>query len=213
MRTVTTRGVRSLVLLVIVTAAASACGGTPPSASPIAVVAPIVTPDPHLPDPATANQVFQALGSAGLRLTATNAVSGAPGKEPVKRINAAYLGWPLIISQYSSSSALTRATNGWRPGDLPGQGEPPIAITGMNILVEWGPTTGAEPKVPDEKKDEALTVMIGTLDKLLSPLHARTIVPVPVAGSTPAPTATATPTPTKTPKPTKSAKPTKSPKP
>ena len=108
MRTVTTRGVRSLACFAIVALAASACGSAPPSATPVAIATPLITPDPHLPDPTTADMVFRALGSGGLRITATNAASGTDGAEPVKRINASYLGWPLIVSQYSTSAASRR---------------------------------------------------------------------------------------------------------
>ena len=31
----------------------------------------------------------------------------------------------------------------------PGQGEPPIAFAGLNILVDWGPTTGGRPPKPE----------------------------------------------------------------
>ena len=147
MRTVTTRGVRSLAVIALVAVATSACGSPPPSASPVAVATPLITPDPHLADPTTADVVFRALGSGGLRITATNAASGTDGDEPVKRINASYLGWPLIVSQYSSSAALHKATAGWQPGDRPGQGEPPIALTGLNILV-----TGARRRAPSPRR-------------------------------------------------------------
>jgi len=196
-----------LTLLAVVAMVVGACGSAPPSATPVAVVAPVITPDPHLPSPATADQVFLALGAAGLRITATNAASGADGKEPVKRINANYLGWPLIISQYSTISALARATDAWKAGQPPGQGEPPVSIVGSNILITWGPTTGGKPKAPEGKKRDGLMTIIGILDPLLSPLRGRTVIPVGIAGSTPSPTAT--PEPTKTPKPTKSPKPTK----
>jgi hypothetical protein len=211
MRTVTDRRVRTLVLFAALAIVAGACGGPPPSTAPVAVATPLVTPNPHLKDPATADQVFIELGKGGLHITATNAASGTDGSEPVKRINATYLGWPLIISQYSTSAALRKATSGWAPGERPRQGEPPINITGMNILVTWGPTTGAEPKKPDPAKETALTSIIKVLDPLLSPLQARTIVPIAVAGSTPTPAPTATPKPTKTPKP--SGKPKATPKP
>jgi hypothetical protein len=206
MRTAFVQRARPLALVAILMLVASACGGGSPSGSLQAAATPKPTPNPHLKDPATADQVFIELGKAGLHITATNAASGSNGEEPVKRINATYLGWPLIISQYSSSSALRKVFQ-WKAGDPPRQGEPPINLTGMNILVTWGPTTGASPKKPDDAKRNALDSIIEVLDALLSPLQARTIVPVPVAGSTPAPPPTATPKPIATPKPSKAPKP------
>ena len=50
------------------------------------------------------------------------------------------LGWPFTVSQ----SRRPRRDEGdrWGEGGEPVQGDPPIAIAGLNILVEWGPTTG-----------------------------------------------------------------------
>ncbi|HYH93399.1 MAG TPA: hypothetical protein VD763_09590, partial [Candidatus Saccharimonadales bacterium] len=181
-------GRRALAVVAGLAITVAACASPPPSAAPsFAVTAPVSTPDPHLADPATADAVFLALGAAGIRISATNAAAGTAGVEPVKRINATYLGWPLTISQYSTSASLRKATEGWEPVQAPGQGEPPISIVGMNILLAWGPATSGQPKTPDPKKTAALDSMLGALDPLLSPLRARTVVPVRVAGATTAP--------------------------
>ena len=103
-----------------------------------------MTPDPHLPDPATAQQVFNGLGRAGLSITPNTATAGPADGDVVTQIFATYLGWPLDVTEYRSSAALDRAVT-WKAGEAPGQGEPPIAIAGVNILVTWGPTASASP--------------------------------------------------------------------
>jgi hypothetical protein len=50
---------------------------------------------------------------------------------------------------------------------------------GLNILVEWGPTTGSTPKKPDDRQLAAAEALHEALDPLVSPLVARTIVPIP----------------------------------
>ena len=183
MRTPVQRGHGALATTVLaITALVAACGGPGPTPLPSAAPTPRITPDPHLADPATADEVFLALGAAGLRLTANNAQGGGEGSSLVKRINATYLGWPLSVSQYSSTSALAKLTD-WED-DLPGQGEPPITIAGMNILIEWGPTTGARPKRPAGRQVQGLRDLATNLHALLSPIRARSIVNVPGASGT-----------------------------
>src|SRR5215203_6053775 len=137
MRLPRNRGAGRLVAAMVVAfSLVGACGGEAPSAAPsIAAATPVITPDPHLEDPTTADAVFLALAKAGLRLTANNADAGGAESALVKRINATYLGWPLAVSQFKTTTALSKAT-GWA-GGTPGQGEPPISIAGLNILVEW----------------------------------------------------------------------------
>ena len=161
------------------------CGGAgAPSSAPTARPTPVVTPDPHLDTPALADDVFRALSLGGLTITANNAVSGA-GDEPVKRINATFSGWPLAVEQYSSNAALNKVTKGWKDGDPPGRGEPPVSISGMNILVIWGPTrTNHKPKRPDARKAEAVQELVDVLDPLLSPLRARSNVPLVLSATT-----------------------------
>jgi hypothetical protein len=177
----------------------AACGGTTtpeqtltPRPSAITSVIPVT----RLTSPATADAVFTALNAAGLKLTPSNA--GGKGKGGlVKRIVATYADWPLIISQYSSSKTLAKAT-GWKSGSKPGQGESPIALKGMNILVEWGPTTGAKPPKPSSRQRTALAALVKAMDGLLSPLQTRSNIKVTLpshAAPTPAPSPTATDTP------------------
>jgi hypothetical protein len=158
--------------------------------------------------------MFRAFTTAGLKIVANNAGSGAGG-EPVRSISTTYLGWPLIISEYSSVKALEAATP-WKTGSKPGQGEAPISLTGLNILVSWGPTTGATPPNPDDAQQTGARALIAAMDPLLWPLRARTIVAVDIPDHTPTPTANPSPTvkpsATPKPKPTKKLKPTKKPK-
>jgi hypothetical protein len=183
----------------VLACATAACGGTTtpePTSTPRPAVVTSVVPVTRLRSPATADAVFTALNAAGLRLTPSNA--GGKGKGGlVKRIVATYADWPLIISQYRSVSALAKAT-GWKAGSKPGQGESPVALKGMNILVEWGPTTGARPPKPSSRQRTALAALIKAMDGLASPLQTRSIIKVTLpshAAPTPAPSSTATDTP------------------
>lgn len=177
-----TRGARSAAAFVVAAVLVAACGGDRPSVVPSAAPTPLVTPNPHLPSPATAQQVFGGLGKAGLRITANTASLGAEGSGVVTKIYATYLGWPLDVTQYTSTTALTKVTE-WPAGEPPGKGEPPVSLAGMNILITWGPTvTGAKPAKPDSRQSEGLRELVSALDPLLSPLRARAIVPVAISG-------------------------------
>jgi len=180
-----TRAARSaaalVVAVVLVAAGVAACGGGPPSVAPTAAPTPLVTPNPHLPSPATAQQVFAGLDKAGLRITANTATLGVEGSDIVTKIYATYLGWPLDVVQFRSSDALTRAES-WEAGESPGRGEPPVTLAGSNILIVWGPTiSGAAPTKPDARQSDGLKELVAALDVLLSPLKARTNVPVTVS--------------------------------
>jgi hypothetical protein len=184
MATYRPRAARTVTALVVAAAISAACGSAPPSTVPTATQAPLVTPNPHLPSPATAQQVFSGLGKAGIRITANTASLGAEGSDVVTKIYATYLGWPLDVTQYTTSSALTRVTK-WPAGEAPGRGEPPIALAGHNILITWGPTvSGAKPDKPEGRQSDGLRELVAALDVLLSPLRARTNVPVAITGQT-----------------------------
>ena len=172
-----------------------ACAEAPPSSVPATPrPTPLITADPHLGDPATADDVFRGLARAGLRMTANNADKGGEGSALVKRINATYLGWPLAVSEFRTTAALAKITD-WAEDGKPDQGDPPVAIAGLNILVEWGPTTGAKPPRPTGPRVDGLRDLAAQLDVLLSPLRARAIVSVP---GTEAPTADASADPSDT---------------
>jgi hypothetical protein len=179
----------SIALVAMSVFALVACGeAAPSSAPPTARPTPVVTPDPHLADPATAEEVWRGLGAAGLRMTANNATTGGADSDLVTTINATYLGWPLNLSEYRKSSALDKETK-WEPGEPPGQGEAPIAIAGANILVTWGPQTGERPVEPDARQIAGLEALVAALDRLLSPLRTRTVDSVDVAMPTGSPSA------------------------
>ena len=182
------------VLAAITALVVAACGEAPPSVAPTTAPTPLITPDPHLSDPTTADEVYRGLGRSGLRITANNATAGGEDADLVKRINATYLGWPLNVSEYRSSTALRKDTR-WDPGEPPGQGEAPVAVAAANILVTWGPQTGERPASPDARQSEGLDDLIAALDRLLKPLRARTIVKVSVPGVVlgPAPDPSASP--------------------
>ena len=93
-----------------------------------------------------------------------------PVTQLVKRINATYLGWPLSVSEYRTAKALAEATD-WSKADDLGQGDPPVTIVGLNILIEWGPTTGSTPPAPEGPQIEGLRDLATGLDVLLSPLR------------------------------------------
>jgi hypothetical protein len=154
----------------------------------------VVTPNPHLSTPASAQQVFNGLGHAGLKVTAHTASAGAADSPVVRKIFASYLGWPLDVTEFRSTQALADALT-WTSGAPPEKGDPPVTIAGGNILVIWGPiNAGKAPLRLDERQQAGLQPLVSTLDMLLSPLWTRTSVPVTVSESAPpAPAASAKP--------------------
>lgn len=169
------------VSLMIFVLLAAACGGPPPA--PSATVAPVVvvTPNPHLADPATAQEVFTGLGRAGLKISPNTAMVGAAGTGIVTRTNATYLGWPLDVTEYRTSADLAKAA-AWKKGEKPGLGEPPVALAGYNIMVTWGPhESRVEPPIPDDLQAQGLTALVSALDNLLSPIRVRANVALQVA--------------------------------
>lgn len=170
---------RSAALVAVAAIAVGACGSTPPSVAPTVAPTPTATPNPHLADPTTASAVYRGLGTEGLRLTANNAVAGE--NDVIERINATYLGWPLNITEYRTTKALAKATK-WQVGERPGQGDVPVAFAAANILVTWGPQTGAEPLPPDDRQVAGLTDLVVALDRLLSPVRAKSVVPISAPG-------------------------------
>jgi hypothetical protein len=189
-------GVFTLAATVVLSAAVAACGTSAAQPSAAAVSAPpmaAVTPDPHLTEPATADQIFNAIRRGDLPLTVNNATAGNPSSPVVKTINAAVANWPLIISEYRSSSVL-RETILWDPAAGAKQGDAPYTWVGLNILVAFGPTTG-HPAPPDATRQQQAKDLIALIDPLLWPLQQRAVVPVPTKtpppGSNPAPAASA----------------------
>ncbi len=166
------------VTLVLAAFLAAACAEAPASPSPTRAPTPIPTVDPHLADPASAQAVFNGLGREGLKVTTNTAEVGAAGTAIITRINATYGGWPLQVVEYRTAADLAEAAS-WKAGQAPGKGEPPVALAGSNILVRWGPwDRDARPPRLDERQTAALEALVAAMDRLLSPLRTRTIVPV-----------------------------------
>jgi hypothetical protein len=175
-----------------------------------------VTPDPHLKEPVTADDVYRALGKAGLAVSAINANLGQGNPDIVKQINANLGGWSLRIIQYKSSSLMTPALK-WPAGEAPGGDEAPYNFAALNILIEYGPMSARAPSAPDAARQKDAASIIAVLDPLLWPISQRSVVAVPtrtpVPAATPVPTVkpTARPTPEPTTRPAKTPKPTRKP--
>ena len=201
----TGRGVRlpiwaaGLLALIVVGCTPAVVASAPPTAEPT----PVVTPDPHLREPVTADQVFRALSAARLGMIANNANSGGGNPDIVKLINADVGSWPLRITEYRSAAVLTRALD-WTSGVAPGGDEAPYAFAGLNILIQFGPISARPPAAPDVSRQQAIASIIAVLDPLLWPLAQRSVVAVPTRTAIP----TATPAPSAKPSVKPSAKPT-----
>jgi hypothetical protein len=151
------------------------CSSAPPSSAPAtARPAPAITPDPHLTEPATADEVFTAIRVGDLPLTVNNATSGDPNSPIVKRINADIGNWPLVISEFRSSAAL-RETTGWDGAAPPEQGDPPYSFVGLNVLIQFGPVTGPL-QAPDVRRQDQARMLADLLDPLLWPMEQRSVV-------------------------------------
>lgn len=178
--------------LAIASALVVGCGSAVPStAAPSARPAPVITPDPHLTEPATADEIFVAIRSGSLPLSVNNATAGTPNEPLVKRINAHVANWPLVISEFRSSAALREAID-WDPTLPPAQGDPPYAFVGLNILVEFGPVTGPL-ATPDSARREQAEQVIDLIDPLLWPLEQRAVVAIATRTPTAPPSASAAP--------------------
>jgi hypothetical protein len=195
--------------------AMAGCGGGSAKAAPTATPAPTPTPtpNPHLAEPASVDDVFVWLNAHGLAVVGNNADRGQSG-EPVKRINATYAGWPLILSQYSSSAVARMASGVAGATSRPVADQAPFTFVGLNIVADFGPhlrTDGDAP--PDGRFVAAATALADALDPLLGPLHERAAVRIPLPTIAPSPTpAGASPTPspakaTTSPKPSSKATP------
>jgi hypothetical protein len=174
----------------------TSCGGSSNSPTTNGSGAPVATPDPHLAEPVSVDELYRMLGAAGIHITPNTASKGANG-EPVKRIVGTYRDWPIVLSQYSSNAVL-RTEAKFDPKVRPVRGEAPYIVVGLNILVEFGPriTNDRSPAPPPDDKRAAMIALVDVLDPLLGPLSQRSVVPLPLKG----PPATATPAPSASPK-------------
>lgn len=183
---------RALIAAAVIACLAAACGGAAPSAPVIATPRPTPvpspTPRPHLTEPTTADAVYLALLEDDLKVVSNTAIAGGEGKDPIKRIEATYLGWPLSISEYGSATSLAK-DRGWKSGAKPVRDDRPITFIGLNIIIEFGPSTVLGPKQPDEDQLAGAVALRASLEGLLSPLKSRTIVAVPGPSPIPGPSA------------------------
>jgi hypothetical protein len=178
-----------LAALFLVSAAVAACGGSAPPSTPPATPqpTPAITPDPHLTEPATADQIWKAISVRGkLPLAVNNATTGGPDSPVVKQINAQIANWPLIITQYRSSGDLRKLAK-WNAAAGPKQGDPPYAWVGLNILIAFGPTTG-KLAPPDAAREQQAKDLIALIDPLLWPMEQRSVAPIPTKTAPPPPT-------------------------
>ena len=189
-------------VLILAGCGASANGSVPPSAAPT----PVVTPDPHLKEPVTADQIYTILAGAKLQVIANSANLGRGNPLIVKQINASIASWPMRITQYRSAADMTKAL-GWKPGQAPGGNEAPYAFAGLNVLIQVGPITQRPPATPDAMRQQSAAAVVAILDPLLWPLRQRSVVAIP--SRTPEPTGTVAPPASA--KPAKSTKPSKAP--
>ena len=182
--------VRAGVALVTLALALCACSSPAPSAAPASArPTSAITPDPHLTEPATADQVFTAIRVGDLPLSVNNATAGDPNSPIIKRINADIGNWPLVISEFRSSAALREST-GWDAATPPRQGDPPYSFVGLNVLIQFGPVTGPL-QTPDSRRQDQARILVGLLDPLLWPIEQRSVVTletrtVPPASAVPA---------------------------
>ena len=199
----------------------AACGSSPATAIPSATPPPPTpTPDPHLSDPASVDVVYTALQKAGLQITGNSADAGSGGM--VKRLHLVYDAWPLVLTEYTSAKTLL-AESGFNPKAKPILGDPPYALVGLNILIEYGSSTqNGPPAAPGPQFVSAFEQLVQVVNPLIGPLQQRSVTPVPLPTPTPAPSASAKPVPssspgkpkaTPKPKPKPTPKPTKKPKP
>jgi hypothetical protein len=191
------------------TALIVACGGSNATPPPSAQPTPVVTPDPHLQEPVTADAIFIALQRGKVPFTTNNAILGHGDEPLIKQINLSLAGWPLRIVQFRSEADRVR-TMRWKAGVFPGGEEPPFAFAALNVVVQFGPISAKAPTVPPADRQALAAQIVSVLDPLLWPLqqHSVMVIPARTPEPTPAPTASAVPstappskTPGKTPKP------------
>ena len=188
---------RSFLGIAVAAALVVACGGNAvPSAGPSGNPSPLITLVPHLVEPVSVDDLIRKLVAAGLRLTPNTASVGASG-EPVKRVNATYGSWPLVLTQYSTAAALREVAD-FDPSRRPSLGESPYILAGLNILLELGPhsTNDRTPAPPSDNQRAAAEALVAALHPLIGPLEQQSSFPLDLPGNAPPPPAPAsTPSP------------------
>jgi hypothetical protein len=169
--------------VVLILAGCTAAAAPAESATPRP--APVATPDPHLTEPVTADQVFLALGAAKVGIVANNANSGGGNPNIVKMIHADVGNWPLRITEFRST-AVRKKVLAWKGGALPVRNQTPYAFAGLNVLIEYGPVgSAAAPKAPDETRQALAAKIIAALDPLLWPLDQHSVITIPARTAAP----------------------------
>ncbi len=136
----------------------------------------------------------------------------------VKRLHLTYDAWPLVLTQYTSAKTLV-SESGFNPKAKPVLGNPPFALAGLNILIEYGSSTqNGPPAAPSAQFVSAFQQLVQIVDPLIGPLQQRSVTAVVLPTPTPAPSASALPHPSASPgkaspKPTAKPKPKPTPKP
>jgi len=208
-RTVRGRGPSTLaagVAALVIGIAVVACGGGPATTpGPSELAPPVVTPDPHLQEPVTADQIYRILYAARLGMTCPNADLGDGDSGIVKQINCSIGGWPLRITQFSSGTALDRSLD-WVSGQAPAGDEPPYAWAALNVAVEYGPISARAPSDPPAARQQMASQIVGILDPLLWPLRQHSVVAIPARTPEPTPAPSVSTAPTKAPKTPKPSK-------
>jgi hypothetical protein len=190
-------------LAVVAVAACGASAAPPASATPQPT--PVVTPDPHLHEPVTADQIYAHLIVAKLGMSCPNANLGNGNPAIVKQINCNIGGWPLKITQYQSGAVLARSL-GWIDGEAPRGDEPPYGWAGLNVAVQFGPISARAPSRPDSARQALAAEVLGVLDPLLWPMKQHSVAAIPARTPEPTPTPSASVAPTKAPKSPKPSK-------
>lgn len=156
----------------------AACGGAAPSASvrPIARLTP--TPNPHLVDPTSADQVIASLAAMGMTVITNNASRGRDG-EPVKIVNATFAGWPLSIAEYSSTARRREL----HPLDASAVESTRMLLAGLNIIVLYGPPDRPDAPSPDPGFVGSARALADALEPLLGPLERQGVLAPAAAAS------------------------------
>jgi hypothetical protein len=171
-----------LVLLVVIVVGCAPAAAT--SSSPTPLPTPVVTPDPHLKAPVTADQVWSAIAAGHMRLVPNNAMISEG--TIVKRINADLEGWTFQITAYTNAAAMQKAKT-WKPGQAPGVGEAPYTFSALNVMVEYGPTSRASgPPAADPEHQATAAMVIALLDPLLWPIEQHSVMAIPARTVPPA---------------------------
>jgi hypothetical protein len=158
------------------------------SSAPTPLPTPLITPDPHLKDPVSADQVWAAIASGHMRLTPNNATISEG--TIVKRINADLDGWTLRITSYTNASAMQKAKT-WKNGGTPGVGEAAYNFAALNVIVEFGPTSRASAPSSDPEHQATAEKIVALLDPLIWPIEQHSVSAIP--GRTVPPVATPSP--------------------